>query len=218
MSNTDSFIDEVTEEVRRDRLYSMIRKYGWIAVLAILVLVGGAAWTEYQRATHATSAQAAGDEIVAALALEDPLERADALNGIEMGGEREAIVALLSVGESVRGDDIGLAVGDIDGIATSAEVQPLFGDMIAIRKVTTDPDLTPQERIDLMSPISAKGGHYALLAEEQIALAELEAGERDAAIARLRDVAEGVQASQSLRTRATQLLVALNADGDTATQ
>ena len=36
MSETDSFIDEVNEEVRRDRLYGALRRYGWIAILAVL--------------------------------------------------------------------------------------------------------------------------------------------------------------------------------------
>mgnify|MGYP002067949300 CR=1 FL=1 len=38
MSNQDSFIDEVTEEVRRDKLYALYKKYGWIAALAVVVL------------------------------------------------------------------------------------------------------------------------------------------------------------------------------------
>ena len=46
MSNPDSFIDEVTEEVRRDRLFRLFRKYGWIGVVIILGLVGGTAWTD----------------------------------------------------------------------------------------------------------------------------------------------------------------------------
>ena len=50
MSDTDSFIDEVNEEVRRDRFYFMLKRYGWIAVLAVILLVGGAAWNEYQKA------------------------------------------------------------------------------------------------------------------------------------------------------------------------
>lgn len=44
MSDTDSFIEEVTEEVRRDRLFGLMRRYGWIAVLAVLLLVGGTAY------------------------------------------------------------------------------------------------------------------------------------------------------------------------------
>ena len=45
MSNPDSFIDEVTEEVRRDRLFALFRKYGWIGLVVVLGIVGGAGWT-----------------------------------------------------------------------------------------------------------------------------------------------------------------------------
>ena len=36
MSENESFIDEVTEEVRRDKLYLLLKKYGWIGVVAIV--------------------------------------------------------------------------------------------------------------------------------------------------------------------------------------
>ena len=42
MSDTDSFIDEVSEEVRRDRLFVLMRKWGWIPILLVVLLVGGA--------------------------------------------------------------------------------------------------------------------------------------------------------------------------------
>ena len=45
MSNSETFIDEVTEEVRKDQLFGYIRKYGWIAVLAVLAIVGGTAFS-----------------------------------------------------------------------------------------------------------------------------------------------------------------------------
>ena len=76
MSNTDSFIEEVTEEVRRDRLYALMRRYGWIAVLAILLLVGGAAWNEWRKAQAQARAAAFGDAILAALAASDTDGRA----------------------------------------------------------------------------------------------------------------------------------------------
>ncbi len=47
MSNNDSFIDEVTEEVRRDRLFGLYRKYGWIGLVLILGIVGGTAANEW---------------------------------------------------------------------------------------------------------------------------------------------------------------------------
>ena len=41
MSNSDGFIEEVTEELRRDQMLAKLKKYGWIAVLAVLLIVGG---------------------------------------------------------------------------------------------------------------------------------------------------------------------------------
>ena len=41
VSESDSFIDEVTEEVRRDKLFAVFRKYAWIGVLAVAAIVGG---------------------------------------------------------------------------------------------------------------------------------------------------------------------------------
>ena len=64
MSNPDSFIDEVTEEVRRDRLFRLFRKYGWIGVVIILGLVGGTAWTEWSKTREAARAQAFGDAML----------------------------------------------------------------------------------------------------------------------------------------------------------
>ena len=39
MSDTDSFLQEVSEELRRDKLYRNIRKYGWVAILIVIVIM-----------------------------------------------------------------------------------------------------------------------------------------------------------------------------------
>ncbi len=66
MSDTDSFIDEVTEEVRRDRLFALMRRYGWIAVLLVVLIVGAAAWNEYRKGQARASAEALGDALLSA--------------------------------------------------------------------------------------------------------------------------------------------------------
>ena len=70
MSETDSFIQEVSEEVRKDRLFALMRKYGWIAVLVVLLVVSGTAYREYSITTDALEAQKTGDAILAALCRE----------------------------------------------------------------------------------------------------------------------------------------------------
>ncbi len=64
MSNPESFIDEVTEEVRRDKLFGYLRRYGWIAIVAVLLIVGGAAWREYQIAQRQAESEAFGDAVL----------------------------------------------------------------------------------------------------------------------------------------------------------
>ena len=88
MSDTDSFIDEVNEEVRRDRFYFMLKRYGWIAVLAVILLVGGAAWNEYQKAQARAEAETLGDAMFAALSAEDTAARASAFEKIEATNPR----------------------------------------------------------------------------------------------------------------------------------
>ena len=83
MSDTDSFIEEVTEEVRRDRLFALLRRYGWIAGLAVLAIVGGAAWNEWQSAQATKQAQALGDGVIAALEAPEASTRADALASVD---------------------------------------------------------------------------------------------------------------------------------------
>ena len=58
VSNPESFIDEVTEEVRRDRLFAIFRKYGWIGVVIVLGVVGGTAYNEWSKSKDAARAQA----------------------------------------------------------------------------------------------------------------------------------------------------------------
>ena len=80
MSQSESFIEEVTEEVRRDRMFGLMRRYGWIAVLLVLMLVGSAAWIEWRKAQAQAAAQAMGDAMIAALEAELALiERARAV-------------------------------------------------------------------------------------------------------------------------------------------
>jgi len=71
VSDTDSFINEVSEEVRRDALYGYLRRYGWIAILVVVLLVGGAAYNEYNKAQTTAASQDAGDQLLTALAQDD---------------------------------------------------------------------------------------------------------------------------------------------------
>ena len=61
MSENESFIDEVTEEVRRDKLYLFLKKYGWIGGLAVLLIVLSSVIVEVRSAARIAEAEKTGD-------------------------------------------------------------------------------------------------------------------------------------------------------------
>ncbi|WP_294609831.1 tetratricopeptide repeat protein [Roseovarius sp.] len=213
MSDTDSFIDEVTEEVRRDRLFGYMRRYGWIAVLAILLLVGGAAWNEWQKAQKRNAAEALGDQIVAALALEERGARAEALTKIDATEpSAQAVLDLLAASEAA-GETPEDAAKRLMTLAEREGTDPVYRQIATLKAVALpDSGLDVETRRTLMNGLGLSGGLVRLLAEEQLALIDLETGDKDAALERMMQIAADAEATAGLRRRATQVIVALGAE------
>ena len=217
MSDTDSFIEEVSEEVRKEKLFATMRKYGWIAVLAVLLLVGGAAWNEWRKASESAEAEALGDAILSALEREDRAARAAALIDIEApDGAAEAVIALLAAGELTPSDPTAAAAALL-AISDAPSVPTVYR-QIAVLKAVAIPDAgldvaTREERLTALVP---GGGIVRLLAEEQLALLKLETGDEEDAIARLQVLRQDAEITASMAQRGDQLIVALGAvPGDT---
>ncbi|WP_297542517.1 hypothetical protein [Roseovarius sp.] len=210
MSNTDSFIDEVTEEVRRDRLFALMRRYGWIAVLAILLLVGGAAWNEWRKAQERAAAQALGDAVLSALATEDRAARAAALDAISAPDAQAAsVIALLAAAEEAA-DNPEAAAQRLLALADRSDVEAVYRNLATLKAVMLPGSgLDAEARRGRLNGLALSGGVLRLLAEEQLALIDLETGNREAAIERLVAIASDAEATTGLRRRVTQVIVAL---------
>jgi hypothetical protein len=215
LSNTDTFIDEVTEEVRRDRLFAALRRYGWIGVVAVLVIVGGAAWNEWRKAEAAAQAQALGDRVLEALDADDPRVRATALSEVPATGDAAVLVALMAAASERDAGDPAAAAARLAALEADATLAPLYRQLATLKRLMLDAaagGTPPADRIAALTPLTAPGAPFRQLAEEQIALAEAEAGDTEAAIARLRALLQEDGVSMGLRTRAGQTIVALGGD------
>ncbi|KIQ69341.1 hypothetical protein Wenmar_01703 [Wenxinia marina DSM 24838] len=212
-NQNDSFIDEVTEEVRRDRLYFYLRRYGWIAVLVVLVLVGGAAWTEWQASRERAAAEALGDEILAALQANESADRALALDGVQADGGARAVAVMLQAAEAQQAGETEAAVAALQSVASDGDVPALYRDLAALKALMAGADIIPaEERRAGLEALAAPGSAFALLAAEQLALLDLAEGDTDAALARLQAIAEDAAAGQGLRERVQGLIVALGGE------
>lgn len=209
MSNPESFIDEVSEEVRRDRLFAMMKRYGWIAVLLVVLLVGGAAWTEYNRAKATAAAQEAGDGILAALEFDDSTQRSEALAALPAS----AITALIASSELQLAGDLEAAAAALDGLVADMTVAQVYRDIAAFKAILLRHDGTsPEDRKIALAPLTAPGSELRLLAMEQTALADIELGDIDAALAGLMAILEDAAVTRGLRDRASSLIVALGGE------
>ncbi|TLP60466.1 hypothetical protein FEE96_16555 [Parasedimentitalea maritima] len=211
MSDADSFIDEVTEEVRRDRMFQALKRYGWIGGVVVAVIVGGAAYREFDQARTTASAEALGDSIIAALAENDTDKRAESLATVTAetpGGD--AILKMLQAGALANSDQVPAAVALLGEVALNADLLLIYRHTATYKALALQHDtLSVQDRRLQYEALSQPGAPLRLLAQEQLALIDIAESDVEAAITRLRAIIEDAEVRADLQDRARQVIVAL---------
>jgi hypothetical protein len=211
VSNNESFIDEVTEEVRKDRLYGYARRYGWIAVVVVLGIVGGTAWREWTGAQARASAEAFGDGILDALDLGAPEDRVAALAAIPAGGEQAAVLGLMQGSDPAA--DRAAALTSLDAVIAIPDLRPKYRDLAILRRtIIGGAEVPAADRRAALEGIAAPGAPYRTLALEQLALLLVEEGRTEEAITAYLALRQDEEATQGLRARADQMIVALGGE------
>ncbi len=213
MSDSDSFIDEVNDEVRRDSLYRSLRKYGWIGILAVVIIVSGAAWNEYRKASAVASARALGETLLGALEQPTPDERVAAFKTVSAEGDMQGVVALLAAAEQLADEDPVAAVETLTPLAQSTDAPAVYSDLAAFKMVMIGGEsVTPDLRSQLLERLARPGAPYRALAMEQQVLDLAATGETDAAIEAARALLQEPSLTPGLLRRISQLMVALGAN------
>lgn len=212
MSNPDSFIDEVTEEVRRDRLYGILRRWGWVAVVLVILVVGGTTWQQIAQARAVEAAQARGDALLAALEVSGPEARAEALAAVEIDGPAAAVAGLLTAAAQQEAGDTAAAVATLEAVASDMRAEPIYRELARLKALLLNPDLAPADRIEALAPLAQPGAPFRLVALEAQALAQVAGGQTQDALATLGALLEDAEVSGGLRDRASAMIVALGGD------
>lgn len=211
MSNPDSFIEEVTEEVRRDRLFAIFRKYGWIGGVVVVGLVGGTGWTEWSKARAEARAEAFGEALIDAFDFGTPGERRAALSAIPADAGQAALVQLIIASDPA--EDRAIALAALDTVAADTSLLPAYRDLAVLRRVLlAGADKPVADRRTALQGIATPGRPYRPLAEELLAYLLLEEGNTEAAIAAMVTLMQDQEASDSLRARLGQMVTALGGD------
>ena len=214
MSDTDSFLQEVSEELRRDRLYRNIRKYGWIAIVLVFIIVGAATYREYMKSHAETEAELFGTSIIDALNQINSADRISKLQEIIAPGHNsKAIVAMLLSAEAIGNEPTTLEMNGLKDVAESLSIDAHYRDLLNFKILLGSAEImNVEERRKAFDKLSEPGNPYRLLAEEQMALIELELGNTDNAVKKISQILLDAELTSGLRNRATQMLIALGKD------
>lgn len=205
---SDAFIREVDEDLRQKQLHNLWKKFGkfiiGIAVGIVLIVAGRAIYTYLSESRYNEQAVAFSNaislnenEIGAAL---DPVIASD-VDGYE-------IVATFKKAElAVNADDKAGAVVILDNFIATASVPDIYKDLANIQAAILELDTASVDVIrGRLSLILNGSTPFKYLAEELVALSELNAGETEAAKTRLEALIGNVEASSAIKGRSEQYL------------
>jgi len=118
LSETDSFVEEVTEEMRRDRLFGFFKKWGWLIALALLLIIGGAIFNEWRKGSVQAGREAAGDALLSALG------HAAALAEADQDAEALAVYDEIAADVHIANGDTDAALADLTSILEAPMTSP----------------------------------------------------------------------------------------------
>lgn len=214
-SLSDTLIREVDEDLRRDRLAQLWKQYGSLLVGLVVVLVlavaGYQGWRSYQRSTHADASRRLAE--AARLVATDPAAAAQAFTAVAEDGPSDiALLARLRAADALarKGDRAG-ALEAYQKLAASTS-DPLYGFLGTLFRailVLEQPEanLAALETLTAeLEPLTAADQPWRYTAQEILAAAALERGDR----AKAKEVLEALRndplAPAEARARAGQIL------------
>ena len=212
---SDGFIREVDEELQRDRMAKLWRRYGPIAIGVALIVVAATAgkvgWDAWQvRQLEQQGAAFAAAE--AALERNDPTAAADQFASLAaaQSGDAAALARLREAEARINAGDTENGLALLDEVARNSRIDTVLRDYAAVTAA--------QRRLGQADPVSLQAdlqpnmvsdAPFRHSAREIAALAALEAGDEAGAIEALRQLQADIATPDDMRRRAGELLAAL---------
>ena len=165
MSLNESFIQEVSDEVRRDRLFRLFRKYGWLAIFLLLLIVGGAGINEWKKNKDKVAAELNGDELTKVLKnFSDTFNSKPYLSYLDLSLPGKPLAVL---NPTFLGSEINLQekIDNLEEVASNLELPIALRDLALLYRFhLLQEDF--ESRMDALNILSGPDRPYRLLAIE----------------------------------------------------
>jgi len=215
---SDTFVREVDENLRRDRLRDTAKKYsGWIIAAVVLFLAASGGyiyWQDYQRKQNEKAVEQLAQVFtdVSKGQTQTAPARLDTLSK----DHSKAVRASAGFGRAamaIEQNDPKLAIAKFRGMAEDKSLPKPFRDLALIRQTALEFDsLKPEEVIARMQPLTKPGMPWFGSAGELTAMALIKQDKKAAAGRLFAAIARDEQAPETLRGRAVQMASSLGVD------
>jgi hypothetical protein len=214
----DAFLREVDEEVRRDQLSSLWKRWGALIITFVVLLLAGLGGWLWWQDQQQKAAGVSGEQLVQAIdkmSVGDNQAARPLLEELRKTG-RNAYPALArfmqAADQAAVGEDDKAAV-TLEALAADASVSQPLRDAALIKFVRLRFDaLEPADIVTRLKPLAVPGAPWFGLAGEMSAMAHLKAGAPEQAKPLLIAMAKDESLPQTLRNRVAQLALTLGVE------
>ena len=209
MSENESFIAEVTEEVRRDKLYLLLKRYGWIPVIVIITVILTSIFIEIRNNAKVIEAENLGDLLASSLSGDTEVK---AILSNDISNAPKSLLTLLLEAKILENKlEYQTAIAAYETVLSRGEIPTSLRDFIKFKLVLLVND-DPIRVKKLIGELINPDGSFHLLALEQKVLIEIGEKRWNEAIANLNLILADPEVSQGMISRATQIKKAIRLD------
>ena len=216
--DNETFYREVDEELRKEQLTNVWKRYGLLivgGVLLFLAAIGGYLWWQQRQQAEAGER---GERLVAAF--EDVQAgrskaanpKLDQLAAEDADGIRAA--ALITKADlAIQDGNLPAAAAAFKAVADNQEFAEPYRQLALIRQTTIEFDrIAPAEVIRRLAPLAVAGGPWFGSAGELVAIAHMKQGQQAKAAPIFAALAKDEKLPSSIRSRAVQMAGSLGVD------
>lgn len=207
----ETFLREVDEELRKERLNTFVSRYGWAIVAGIVLLlaaVGGYIWWQGRSAEQAA---AQGESLLNALdAMESGNRNAAAATLNQLAASEDegyrAAALFARANNQIAANQIPAAIATLRDIAAAEEFDETYRQAAIVRQTMLEFDaLQPQVVIQRLGPLARPGQPWFGTAGEMVGVAHLKMRRPDLAGPLFGAIGRDENVPPSIRTRAIQM-------------
>jgi hypothetical protein len=218
----ETFMREVDDNLRRDRLRDFGKKYGgWLIVGVALFLIasGGFIWWQQHRVVRSDHQVEQLAEIFKNIGEGAPGDAAKQLDALSDSGSKavRATALFTSAALAIQQNDPKLATAKYRAIAGDESLPQPYRDAALIRQTALEFDsLKPEDVIERLKPLARPGNPWFGTAGEMTAMALIKQGQPGQAGQLFATIAKDSSVPEAIRGRSVQIAGTLGVDARSA--